>query len=188
MELDVPPMRIGEYVDGHWRPFEHPHRYRIEETSGPSRLCIASRTSPAELLATLAQTMPEPVFVMVMLRASRIGAQPGRYDHGLIPPEDAAALTREFADFINGDSRFNYWVGVPSNERLLVLDEHGYIYAYGPVDDYRLLLAQRGLIEGDFSLPFPHFHGLSDQFDPDERRLLDRLPWRYMPLMEGDED
>lgn len=188
MDLDLPPMRIGEYVDGQWRPFEHPHRYRVEPTAGPSRLCIASRTSPAELFASLVESLEEAVYVMVLLRVSRVGAQPGRYDHGLFSPSDAASLTREFADFIDGDSRFNYWVGAPSNEPLLVLDEHGYLYAYGPLDRFEEHLKAHGLTEGDFALPFPHFHGLSDQFDSDERRLLDRLPWRYMPLMEGDED
>lgn len=79
------------------------------------------------------------------------------------------------------------WIGNPSGEGLLVLDNHNLIYAYGTIDQYIELLKKEGYEQGSCLIPHPHTHHFASGFAKDEFDLFRYFEWNYSPLSESDE-
>lgn len=88
---------------------------------------------------------------------------------------------------LENDARHEFWIGSTSNQGMLVYDEHGLIYAYGPLADFERSLSAIGLRSGKFSIPAPHAHHYHAEYDEEVRRLLTHWDWRHLGLQPEDE-
>ena len=88
---------------------------------------------------------------------------------------------------IENDARHEFWIGSTSNHGMLVYDEHGLIYAYGPLPEFERSLSAMGFRSGEFSIPAPHAHHYHAEYDEDVRRLLSHWDWRHTELRPEDE-
>jgi hypothetical protein len=73
---------------------------------------------------------------------------------------------------------------------MLVYDRHNLIYAYGHLEEWKLLLRQIGMKEvagAAIKVPVPHSHHYHEFFDEEEHRLLNFMPWHQNPLREQDQ-
>jgi len=68
-------------------------------------------------------------------------------------------------------------------------DRHNVIYAYGPLDRWRPILAADGF-QGvpDISFPSPHSHHYHESLDTEEERMLDYWDWQRTALKGPDEE
>jgi hypothetical protein len=72
---------------------------------------------------------------------------------------------------------------------MLIYDRHNVIYAYGPLDSWRLALASMGFKEvPDVRFPSPHSHHYHQSLDIEEDRLLNHWDWYRTPLKDSDEE
>ena len=174
---------------------EHvPHDYGdvyFEEPCGPAtRLVIGPSAGHVDLMTELAAELEgHPWFVLYVLLVPRLAKrEPGRYQSE--PFESHAALSAflaAFRSFFEGDGRHHVWVGSAPNDGVLVYDQHNVIFAYGPLDRFRAILASRGFREQAFWFPAPHVHTFVPEHDAEEDRLMSKIGWRHYPLQPGDE-
>ena len=88
------------------------------------------------------------------------------------------------AAFINMETR-----NAPTHiSGLVVYDHHDILYAYGPLDDFRSVLASRGIREGEVSIPSPHSHWYHAAFAAEQDAVLAHWDWRYCELQPRDDD
>jgi hypothetical protein len=72
---------------------------------------------------------------------------------------------------------------------MLIYDRHNVIYAYGPLDAFREVLAAEGLKEvPSVCFPSPHSHHYHQSLDSEEERLLQYWDWQRSPLKESDDE
>ena len=68
-------------------------------------------------------------------------------------------------------SAFEQISAADGDHGLLVYDQHNVIFAYGPLDDFKLILESRGFHEAEFWFPAPHAHSYLPENDDEEERL-----------------
>lgn len=161
-----------------------------DSRGGSGRLCIGATESPVDLMLELASTWRGQFAVLYILLMPRLGKrEPGRYESPY--PLDFAAVEKFFTKhrvFFESDARHDLWIGSPlDNEGMLILDRHGWIWAYGPVDRYLEVLRRRGFKEGELSLG-AHSHCYHQEHDKDEELVMSHWDWHWTPLREGDDD
>ena len=79
------------------------------------------------------------------------------------------------------------WISAEDNSGLIVFDNHGVLYAYGPVDRFLEVLGQRGWQQGEVVVPSPHAHHYHQKFNDDKQALFEYFPWIESPLTDDDE-
>ena len=157
---------------------EWPHVFRREQTTGPDRLAIAPREDPMRILCDLASVVG-PEYSIVYVLVEPLGqAERGRYQSPVLDFVDVEAFVSEFREFLANDARHELWISSIDNAGLLVYDDHGLIYAYGPLDEFERNLLLRGLQPGSFEIPAPHTHHFHHQYAQPFDRLMARWEWR----------
>lgn len=165
--------------------------WAAEETSeGGSRLAIAPARGQIDLLAAFLRDMTGPFWVLYVLIIPRGSGEPGRYQ--CPEPQTEGAVGRflhEFSGFLEKDGRHNLWIASESGSEMLIYDRHNVIYAYGPLDRWRPILAADGFQEvPDISFPSPHSHHYHESLDTEEERMLDYWDWQRTALKGPDEE
>jgi hypothetical protein len=174
---------------------EHvPHDYGnvfFEQPCGPStRLVIGPSNDHVGLMTELAtRLIGKPWFVLYVLLVPRQGnREAGRYQSQPFDTHaELAGFLASFRSYFEGDGRHHVWVGSGANDGVLVYDQHNVIFAYGPLDDFKSILASRGFRESPFWFPSPHAHAYLPENDAEEERLMAEAEWKYSPLRPGDE-
>lgn len=162
------------------------HVFRRERTTGPDRLAIAPREDPMGVLCDLATFIGPELFLLYVLIVSRGQAECGRYESPPLGLVDVRIFIEEFGDMLTNDARHEFWIGSTNDRGMLVYDDHGIIYAYGPLGDFERSLVARGLSAGSFQIPAPHSHHFHREYDEVVDRLLARWEWRRTELQPGD--
>jgi hypothetical protein len=150
--------------------------------------CSHAKTNSASHLAP--QGDDRPILDTLCPRRSTLAREPGRYQ---CPELQAAiavdAFLNQFRSFIQDDGRHNVWIASKSGSEMLIYDRHNVIYAYGPVDAFREVLATEGLKEvPSVRFPSPHSHHYHQSLDSEEERLLQYWNWHRSPLKESDDE
>ena len=164
-----------------------PHVYRTEQTTGPARLAIAPRDGAMEVICELADAIGPDSFVLYVHTAPRTDAPRGRFESPPLQLVDVRVFVAEYSALLENDARHEFWVGSTANRGMLVYDDHGIIYAYGPLDDFERALSAIGFQPGEFSIPCPHTHNFHAEYDDDVERLLSHWNWRLTELQPKDE-
>jgi hypothetical protein len=165
---------LGEEV-----PFVHPAVWMREATNGPERLRVGGGDHSTRTLLALAGELPEPLFVLVVMRVPRAGEE-GRWESEAMMHTEVAVFVDEFRDLFEKDARADLWVGTTTNQGLVVLDEHDLIYAYGPLDRFEGVLRSDGYVAGEPRAPDPHEHHYNVEFDDLEMRIREWHAWRRL--------
>jgi hypothetical protein len=168
-------------------PVLWPNVYRTERTTGPDRLAIAPRREPLEVMCVLAEAIGPEYFALYVHSVARSDCAPGRYESPPLQLVDVRIFVAEYSAMLENDARHELWIGSTTGRGMLVYDEHGLIYAYGPLDDLRRSLLGMGFSEGKISIPAPHTHHFHSEYDDDVRRLLSHWEWRHTQLRPEDE-
>ena len=160
-----------------------------QPTSSDERLVIGPSSEQIETMLGLARAWPtQQFYVLYVLLVPHSGAEPGRYQSPLIESfEDLQVFFYTHKSFLESDARHHIWIGSPSNDGLLVYDQHNVIFAYGDLDCCERILASRGFKQDEFWFPSPHAHSYDATNDPQEEELLRYFPWHHSPLQKGDE-
>jgi nitrite reductase/ring-hydroxylating ferredoxin subunit len=167
--------------------YRHPEVWLREGTTGPERLRIGGGERPVGLLLDLAAVLPEPLFVLAVLRVPR-RAEAGRYESEALHRDEVRAFFTEFEALFADDARVQGWIGATDGSGLVVLDEHDLVYAYGPLDAHEQVLARRGFARGDPVVPSPHAHHYNPELDGLEVALAEWPRWRrILPLADEDD-
>jgi hypothetical protein len=138
------------------------------------------------VLCDLAALIGPEYFLLYVLVAPRGQAKRGRYESPPLALVDVQIFVEQFHDFLTNDARHEFWIGSTNNAGLLVYDDHGITYAYGPLDDFERSLDLRGLKPGFFEIPVPHTHHFHGQYDEVADQLLARWEVRRTELQPGD--
>ncbi|MBV9084863.1 MAG: hypothetical protein JOZ62_19465 [Acidobacteriaceae bacterium] len=190
------PNRVGAlYKFGDPTPEDHAwvfgHTWAIEDVGGGQRLMIAPAANQVGILARLTEIMQDPMWLLYVLVVPRGGTEAGRYQSSQPQSrEQLRVFLRDFGLFFETDGRHNLWIRSVGDGSMLVYDRHNLIYAYGHLEEWKLVLRHMGMIQAgprDLYVPVPHSHHYHESFDNEEHRLLSYLPWRRSPLHEQDE-
>jgi hypothetical protein len=174
-------------VDLNDAPIWHRNTFRREQTTGPERLVLAPAPSAVPVVRAMAAALDEPVYLLFVLRVSRRGREPGRYQSDLLTHEQLGEFLDEFGEFFDRDPRQHLWIGRPDSSALIVWDEHQIVYGYGPLAAFEEIASVCGLEPGDIEVQVPHAHYYHPHFDDTEDEILDRFTWQYFPLQEVDD-
>ena len=90
-----------------------------------------------------------------------------------------------YENFLESDGRHHIWIGSPSNDGLLIYDQHNVIC--GDLSRYEQVLASRSFTRGEFWFPCPHSHGYPPTNVQQEEKLLRHFSWQRSPLQDGDQ-
>jgi len=175
---------IGGLDDG---PVVWNHVYRREETTGPMRLAIVPREDPLGVMCDLAESIGPEYYLLYVHAVGRSTSPEGRYESSLMELVDVRIFLAEYEEMLECDARHELWIGTDDDSGMLVLDEHGIIFAYGPLDDFARTLEGRGIVEGEFAIPDPHSHHYHAAYDEDVERLLAHWDWHRTDLQPEDE-
>jgi hypothetical protein len=154
------------------------------------RLVIGPSQGQVELMLELAAAgSTGPWFALYVLLTPRLGKRSaGRYQGDLYESfAEVSGLFRDFAAYFEGDGRHHVWLCDVHQRATLVYDRHDVLFAYGPLEEWKQMLREKGFEERTFWFPAPHVHHYNKEFDGEEDRLLDIGVWRYFPLAESDE-
>lgn len=155
----------------------------VFEESEPSlqRVVIAPKTNHVSLLFELTRCWHMQSFALIYeLLVGRTGRNEGRYESPQIDADELREFLRKFGPFLEQDGRHNLFITTPSEEGMLVYDQHEIIYAYGPVPAYREILRRRAFVEQKFFIPNPHAHGYHAEFDRVEDQLFEFCAWTFV--------
>jgi hypothetical protein len=170
-----------------WYPYDD--RWSLQRTTGPERLVVAPAPGHhVDVLLDLARRLREPFGILYVLVVPRTGEHlEGRYQSPHPTSRaDTEAFVQHFRDYFEGDARHHLWLTSLPDAATLVYDHHDVIYAYGPLDQYRAVLANRGFRESPVAIPNPHHHRYNEEFDATEGTLLAYWEWRHFPLQPSD--
>ena len=173
------------------REFSYENIWAIEATTGgSSRLVVAPTERQTQLLTSLLTVMTGPFWILYVLVVPRGRGEQGRYQCPELQTAIAVdAFLNLFRSFIQDDGRHNVWIASESGSEMLIYDRHNVIYAYGPVDAFRDVLAAEGLKEvPSVRFPSPHSHHYHQSLDSEEERLLQYWNWQRSPLKESDDE
>lgn len=174
-------------------PHSYPHVWARDDLSnGSSRLNVAPSGGHVDLLLKLSDCLPEPFRILYVLVVPRGEAEPGRYQSEELTREEVHDFLKSFEGFLESDGRAHLWVASvdPPSPPVgtLVYNRHNLIYAYGPLLQYELVLAELGLnLRESVDIPNPHSHHYNIEMDPEATRILDHWEWMWSPLQFGDE-
>jgi hypothetical protein len=175
------------FASGAEAPRKHPKVFARESMTGLDRLLIGGGADSVAVLNELVGALREPMFVLVVLAEPRCSSE-GRYESEPMTRGEVAAFLAEFRDFFVSDARSSVWVGSIGGDGLVVLDEHDLLYAYGPLDEFGLVLRDAGYVDGIPAAPVPHVHRFNPELDALEVLLVNATTWRrVLPLEEEDE-
>jgi hypothetical protein len=187
----VPFHKIGRVDEsGTDYPWNFPDVWATERAAGTDRILIAPRNSQVALLSSLVDVVPEPMWLLYVLLASRRNHIPGRYQSPA--PESRETVKNfllEFRDFFEQDGRHNFWIGSAASPAMLIWDRHNRIFGYGPIDEFRQVAIDNGLRQTDpaeIRPPSPHAHHYHAEFDDQENLVLGRWAWQHTPLHDQD--
>lgn len=176
-----------KFTDADKNPVEYANVYQREQTNGPQRTVFAPAHGCLGLMRRLSRVIDADAFLLYLLRVSRCGNPPGRYQSpSPLDPDARDDFLDEFGQFLDGDARHQLWIGTPDNSSLLVWDHHQLVYAYGPLEVFERAAEVCGLRTGHVEVPVPHAHLYHAPFDGTEDAILDRFEWIYTPLTEQD--
>lgn len=175
-------------TDEHGRAVRFPGVFWKEQTTGPLRLACAPSGSCVRLVRALASTLDGPLLLLFVLRVSRRGRTPGRYQSPLLSNQEVDEFLVEFGEFFDRDARQCLWIGQPNKPGLIVWDSHQWLYGYGPLERMLEIAKSFDLTEGRAELPVPHCHNYHLVFDDLEEEVLDRFAWVRTPLLDGDDE
>jgi hypothetical protein len=161
-----------------------------ETTGGGSRLVIAPSQAQTDMLAALLKDMTGPFWILYVLVIPRGRGGPRRYQSPEPQTESAVAtFLHEFSGFLEKDGRHNVWIASESGSEMLIYDRHNVIYAYGPLNSWKLALRAKGFSElPEIRYPSPHSHHYHQSLDLEEERLLSHWDWHLTPLKKSDEE
>ncbi|MDX1998444.1 MAG: hypothetical protein SF066_12065 [Thermoanaerobaculia bacterium] len=179
-------MKLTKLQEGLDLPVEWPDLYYRQLTTGPERLVVAPRRDPIDLLGELAGEFGPEYYLLYVLVAERGQATAGRYQSPWVELAEVRAFLSDYSELLANDARQELWIGSKESGDQLVLDHHGLIFAYGPLDDYVRVLEARGLTAGDFGIPFPHTHHYNAKYDLLVDQLISRWDWHRTDLQPGD--
>lgn len=164
--------------------------YHRDAVSTGERLRIAGGDSAIELMLFLAEQWERGCYIVyVLAESARAGVEPGRYQSpGPIAISEVATFLQRFASAFQGGHRQQVWIVSVDEVRLLVLDRHGCVWAYGDVPTTVRLLEQQGYVAGELpvvtsSVVVPHDGTTGQAAD-----VLAYWDWRWFPLHPGDRD
>jgi hypothetical protein len=186
---------VTDYKFGAPDPNDQEWRYgnvwaNEETTGGGSRLIIAPAQGQTDILVELLKEMTGPFWLLYVLVIPRGNGQSGRYQS----PEPYTEVSigtflRDFSTFLEKDGRHNVWIASESGSEMLIYDRHNVIYAYGPLNAWRLALAANGFSEvPNIRFPSPHSHHYHQSLDLEEDRLMNYWDWHRTPLKKSDEE
>ena len=185
--MDGPLFKLGSISGDTIAQVRYTNSFQTERTTGADRLRISVDEAPLSLLWKLALPLAAPFFVLYVLHTSRCGNQLGRYQSPAIQFDAVNGFVAEFCEFLTDDGRHDLWVHSPRSDATLVWDRHDLIYAYGPLEQFRVVLKE-GLQEGQADgPPDPHVHMYHPQYDEAERRILRYFQWSRSPLLKEDQ-
>lgn len=179
--------KLTTSVDGSAVPVRWPHVFARERTTGPDRLVIVPREDPIGLLGELAEWIGPEYFLLYVLVVQRGEAPAGRYESPPLELVDVRIFLEEFGRLLECDARHQFWIGSTSDRGMVVYDDHGILYAYGPLEDFQRTLLARQFQPGSFSIPAPHTHHYHAELDAEVARLLGRFEWVRTELRPEDE-
>jgi hypothetical protein len=181
--------KLGWLPDGaNELPYEYPDVWAIENTTGPDRLVIATKSHYVRLLLELARFMDAPYGVLYVLTVPRGGGEAGRYQHpSRLSFDELELFLYTHQELLEQDARNSIWIQSASG--LLVYDLHNVIYAYGPLESFKATLNASSLHEiQDVRFPSPHTHRYHFQHDETQANILREVDWIVSPLRPGDEN
>jgi len=172
-----------------WITHNYGNVFFRQPMSAGERLVIGPSRAHVELMLSLAQTWrTQRFYVLYVLLVSHSGAELGRYQSQLIESfEDLQVFFYTYETFLESDGRHHIWIGSPSNDGLLIYDQHNVIFAYGDLSLYEQALTSRSFTRGEFWFPSPHSHSYPPTNVQQEEELLRHFPWQRSALQEGDE-
>jgi len=179
-------LKLTRLEGGREFPAEWPHVFARQRTTGPDRLVIAPREEPLDVLCSLARFTGPEYFLLYVLLTPRGSTKSGRYQSPPLKLEGIEGFIEEFRRCLTEDARHQLWIGSTEGRGTLVYEEHGLIYAYGPLEKFERSLIERGLRPGTFEIPSPHSHHFHLAYDADVEELLDRWEWKRTELQPGD--
>ncbi len=180
--------KLGSLVGTEFLPYRYSNMWSMEKTTGPDRLVIAPASEQIEMIVELAKGVPEPFGILYVLLISRLDNGLGRYQNpNPSSRREMEAFLRKFKEYFENDGRHHVWITSLQVSATFVYDRHNVIYAYGPLEQFKKILVDRGLKEGPVRFPGPHSHNYNSQFDDQEREVLQYWEWRRTPLTDSDD-
>jgi len=181
--------KFAHHVDGVGQElYRHPHLWKREPAAHGERLLIGPREGHIDLFLDLCACLAPPYAVLYVLSVPRC-SEPGRYQlEEWLNLDQLKVFVAPYRDFLQGDARHHLWIISHDSSATLVYDKHNLIYAYGPLDGYLEVLRRHGIEEGEFELPFPHYHNYFPEFDDQERAIIQGNRWRRTPIVPGVDD
>lgn len=172
-----------------WIAHDYGNAFFRQPMSSGERLVIGPSSKHVDMMLSLAQTWPNKQFyILYVLLLSHSGAELGRYQSPLITSfEDLQVFFYTYETFLESDGRHHIWIGSPSNDGLLIYDQHNVIFAYGDLPCYEQILTSLNFSRREFWFPCPHSHGYPPANVQEEEELLRHFPWQHSPLRDGDE-
>lgn len=169
-------------------PVVWPNHYRREHTSGPDRLVIAPRDGLLNILREMAEHLGPSMSLLYVLIVPRGSQVEGRYESPMLDLHGVRTFLDEFGDCLTHDARHELWIGQLQERHMLIYDQHGLLYAYGPLEDFERILRQWGLTPGDIEIPIPHAHHYHSFYDKSVDRILASLSWQRTELQPADSE
>jgi hypothetical protein len=184
------PGKLYGFVNDEWIRHDYGNVYFEQPCGNSRRLVIGPSTDHVDLMVELAAELEgNPWYVLYVLLIPRQGGPgPGRYQSE--PFENHAYLASfllGFRAFFESDGRHHVWVGSGANDGVVVYDQHNVLFAYGPLDRFRSILASHGFRQSEFWFPSPHAHSYMPENDPEVERLMAEAEWKHFPLQPCDE-
>lgn len=168
--------------------YRHPNLWKREPAANGERLLIGPNHSFLNLYLELAKCLQPPYTVLYVLSVPRV-REAGRYQlEGALDWDGLKAFLEPYRTYLEGDARHHLWLHSHDSSATLVYDKHDILYAYGPLDCYIETLERNGLKEGEFDLPFPHYHNYFPEFDREEAHLIDSHTWKRTGILPGVDD
>jgi hypothetical protein len=116
-----------------WVAHDYSNIFFRQAMSSGERLVIGPSSEHVEVMLALAQTWHTQQFYLQVFFYS-------------------------YETFLESDGRHHIWIGSPSNDGLLIYDQHNVVFAYGDLQRYEQVLASRSFTRGEFWFPCPHSH------------------------------
>jgi hypothetical protein len=182
--------KVG-YVEPEPSEFRFQNVYARETRRDVPLLCLGPNGGHVELLKKLLERMPEPMWILYVLVVPRGEGEAGRYQSAnSFLRNDIGGFLDRFRNYFESDARHHIWLKSEQGPALLVLDSHGLIYCYGPVESWANDLDELGWREveaGTILLPNPHQHHYHEIFDDDAKNVLSSMEWIHSPLRDEDQ-
>ena len=183
------PHKFSQLQGADTLPHVYPNVWEVEQTTGPERLVIAPSANHIDLIIELTRRLPEPFGVLYVLVVPRgDSGEPGRYQSSEpCDRNELESFLKRFQKYFESDARQHLWIFSLPSEAQLIYDNHNVIYGYGPIDEFKSVLAAKGLTAGQVTFPSPHTHNYNTEFDEDEHQVMNYWKWKYFPLTESDD-